>query len=306
MVAILRFVGVGSAFAGPELGQSNMVIEAESGKLLLIDCGQRSQDMLQDQYGTEDDPSAILAIDAVYLTHQHADHIGGLEWLALCTYFNPTLKRPTLYCIEDLMHEIWDHSLRGGLSTIQGSEATLTTFFDCQPLRINSHFVWEGVRLTPVQTVHIVSGYRILHCYGLMIEQNAPVAEHERRVAEAHKDLKEKNREGDFIPRISATQTYLKAALEDHAWKRIFLSGDTQFAPEQLQDFYKQADLIFHDCETTPFRSRVHAHYDDLKTLPADVKARMNLYHYNVVQDQAQAREDGFAGFVEKGDTFEI
>ncbi len=92
--AILRFVGVGSAFAGPELGQSNMVIEAESGKLLLIDCGQRSQDMLHDQYGTEDDPSAILAIDAVYLTHQHADHIGGLEWLALCTYFNPTLKRP--------------------------------------------------------------------------------------------------------------------------------------------------------------------------------------------------------------------
>ncbi|KKN96861.1 hypothetical protein LCGC14_0165050 [marine sediment metagenome] len=270
----LRFVGVGSAFAGAGLGQSNMVIEAESGKRLLIDCGQRSQDMLHEQYGDSDDPSGLSYIDGVYITHLHADHIGGLEWLALCTYFNPTLGKPKLFCIEGLMHELWDSSLKGGLSTIQGGEATLTTFFDCQPLKINDSFVWEDVLLTPVQTVHVVSGYRIMHCYGLMI------------------------------------QKYKKGTMTIPALPKTFLTGDTQFCPNQLRDFYKQAATILHDCETTPFRSNVHAHYDDLATLDPEIKERMWLYHYNsvpeVFEGHGKAQNNGFAGFVEVGQTFEI
>lgn len=308
-MAKLTFLGVGSAFAGRELGQSNMIVESDSGKLLLIDCGSRCQDMLEEVCGIAN--KDLGKIDGVYISHLHGDHVGGMEWLALCTYFNPTIRdKPKLYCIEDLMHEMWDSSLKGGLSTIQGGEATLTTYFDCQPLQINSYFVWEGIRFTPVQTVHVVSGYRIMHCYGLMIEQSAPVADHEHRVEEARKDARDKLAEGDFVPKVSSTMTWLKTETEDRTWKRTFLTTDTQFAPKQLQDFYATADLVFHDCETTAFRSNVHAHYDDLKTLPDEVKERMWLYHYNttpeVFEGHGKARDDGFAGFVTKGKEFEI
>lgn len=270
-MAKLTFLGVGAAFAGKELGQSNMIVESDSGKLLLIDCGSRCQDMLEDVCGIAN--KDLGKIDGVYISHLHGDHIGGMEWLALCTHFNPTIEgKPKLYCIEDLMHEMWDTSLKGGLSTIQGGEATLTTYFDCQPIKINSHFIWEGIAFTPVQTVHVVSGYRIMHCYGLMIERPEQFV-----------------RPGEH--------------------RRIFLTTDTQFCPEQLRDFYKQAHVILHDCETA-YRSRVHAHYDDLKTLPDEVKERMWLYHYNttpeVFEGHGKARDDGFAGFVEKGQVFEI
>ena len=40
------------------------------------------------------------------------------------------------------------------------------------------------------------------------------------------------------------------------------------------------ADIIFHDCETLPFKSGVHAHYEDLKTLDDKTRKKMWLYHY--------------------------
>jgi len=84
---------------------------------------------------------------------------------------------------------------------------------------------------------------------------------------------------------------------------KIFFTGDTQFAPNQIFDFYKMADIIFHDCETSPFKSGVHANYVDLKTLPEEVKAKMWLYHYQPGQ-LPDAKADGFLGFVEKGQSF--
>lgn len=74
--------------------------------------------------------------------------------------------------------------------------------------------------------------------------------------------------------------------------------------------FYKEATIIFHDCETSPFKSGVHSHYEDLKTLPAEIKAKMYLYHYqdNVSTDydtwNAKAKEDGFGGFLKIGSLF--
>jgi hypothetical protein len=78
---------------------------------------------------------------------------------------------------------------------------------------------------------------------------------------------------------------------------KIFWTSDTQHAPNQIMDFYKQADLIFQDCETS-FKSGVHAHYDDLKTLPADIKDKMWLYHYNKGKSQSPM-DDGFLGFID-------
>ena len=85
---------------------------------------------------------------------------------------------------------------------------------------------------------------------------------------------------------------------------KTFLTTDTQFSPTQIKDFYDMADIIFHDCETAKHKSGVHAHYESLYTLPAEVKKKMWLYHY---QDGSlpDARADGFRGFVKRGQIFD-
>lgn len=83
----------------------------------------------------------------------------------------------------------------------------------------------------------------------------------------------------------------------------FFFTSDTQFAPHQLIKFYDQADVIFHDCETAPFKSGVHAHYSFLKTLESRYKKKMWLYHYQP-GELPDAVSDGFHGFVKKGQEF--
>ncbi|HNV71447.1 MAG TPA: ribonuclease Z, partial [Candidatus Ozemobacteraceae bacterium] len=153
-------------------------------------------------------------------------------------------------------------SLRGGLETLEGKLANLTDYFDCRPISINRSFRWETLEFTPVQTVHVVSGMKIQHSYGLLIR-------------------------------------------EDGSERAVFFSTDTQFAPYQMRKILERADLIFHDCETAPFKSGVHAHYDDLKTLPSALKSKIWLYHYQP-RPTPNATEDGFLGFVTKGQEFII
>lgn len=256
----IKFIGVGSAFTTREYYQSNALVIAPSGKKLLIDCGSQAQFALEElgiNNGNIGDE-----IDAVYISHLHADHIGSMEWLALVTYFNPKFKRPKLFCIRTLMRELWNKSLRGGLETLEGKLANLTDYFDCRPIGINRCFIWEGIQFTPVQTVHTVSGMKIQHSYGLIIN-------------------------------------------EPGSNQKVFFTTDMQFAPYQMRKLYDKMDFIFHDCETAPFKSGVHAHYDDLKCLPAKIKERMWLYHYQPNPSQ-NATEDGFLGFVRKGQEFEF
>jgi len=69
--------------------------------------------------------------------------------------------------------------------------------------------------------------------------------------------------------------------------------------------YYREARYIFHDCETGQHKSGVHAHYDDLKDLPHEIRQKMWLYHYYPNPEQKPAA-DGFADFVRRRDTFFI
>ncbi len=247
------FIGSGSAFA-LENFNSNMVIEVD-GHRMLIDCGADARWAMKEAGWTYKD------VDAVYISHLHADHIAGIEWLAFCTYFDPTVKKIPMY-INDLMsHELWEKSLQGGLGSIQNKITTLDDFFDVQRISLNGIFTFQNVEFRIVQTVHVMNGYHLVPSYGLI--WTAP---------------------GD---------------------KKIFLTTDTQFCPHQIYDFYKDADVIFHDCETSPFKSGIHAHYDDLRMLDEAFKAKMWLYHYQD-GEKPDARKDGFRGFVKKGQTFDF
>jgi hypothetical protein len=155
--------------------------------------------------------------------------------------------------------------------------------------------------------------------------------------------------------------------------KTIYFTTDSQHcSPRQTEIFYKQADVIFQDCETVGvdmrlpegakyfdrdgeiipfdslsemdqlaagaeglelkefarfnFTSGVHANYAQLAgypsanaiRLPAETKAKMWLSHYqdfvNVNKDykgtdvdwEAEAKKDGFLGFLKVGQEFEF
>lgn len=87
--------------------------------------------------------------------------------------------------------------------------------------------------------------------------------------------------------------------------KKVFITTDTQFTPHQLMDFYKDSDIIFHDCETSKYTSGVHATYKEVITLDKAIKNKMWLYHYNPGK-LPNAKKDGFLGFVNKGQSFDF
>ena len=80
----LRFLGVGNAQAAPSLGSASAVLESDGKPLLLIDCGQEALSAYLDRYGE--------APRAIYLTHTHMDHVGGLERLFYMIYFDAHLR----------------------------------------------------------------------------------------------------------------------------------------------------------------------------------------------------------------------
>lgn len=86
----LRFLGVGNAAAAPRLGSASAVIERDGRPLLMIDCGQEALDAYRRQYDA--------LPDAVYITHVHMDHVGGLERLFFGAWFDPQRRgRVRLY-----------------------------------------------------------------------------------------------------------------------------------------------------------------------------------------------------------------
>ena len=251
-------VGTGSAFNTKDF-QTNFLLEAPSGKRLLVDLGTYGPIALE-RFGVHGGNVGQM-IDGVYVSHLHADHIGGLEWLAFCTYFHPDKIKPKLYCVSGLMQQLWQKSLRGGLGSVQGKTNTLMDYFEGHPLKVNEVVYWEGLELQPVQTVHIMNGMEIVPSYGLLVREV-----NDRR----------------------------------HWPYDVFITTDTQFCPKQIQDFYDMAGLILHDCETAPYFSGVHAHYDDLKTLPEKTRKKMLLCHYQPNPSQEPV-PDGFRGFLKRG-----
>ncbi len=210
-------------------------------------------------------------IKNVFISHLHNDHIGGLEWLGFSKYFDPTEKLPNLIISESLVEDLWNKCLCGGMGSLQGLVCNLHTYFDVWPIERNGKFGYPIVKseCQLIQTVHIMNGYYIVLSFGLMVT--------------------------DF-----------------YAGKKIFFTGDTQFCPEQIMDFYKVADVIFQDCEYLylpdgkPIKSRVHAHFEDLKTLDPMIKNKMWLVHYQDIVAADWAGDFGFKGFLKKGQVIKI
>lgn len=165
----LLFLGTGSAFAVDGNFQSNMLLQAKSGRNFLIDCGTDIRLSLFEQ------GFSYRHVHAVYLSHLHADHVGGLEWLAFTTKFDPECQRTTLYAPEGVLKDLWNKTLEGGLSSIQGITADIGTYFDVVSIEPNGSFTWEEATFYIVQTLHAISRYAIMPSFGLLIHYKEKV-----------------------------------------------------------------------------------------------------------------------------------
>lgn len=82
----LHFLGTGAAHA-VELGASSAVVERDGEPLLLIDCGPDTLDRYRAAYDAW--PHAL------YITHTHMDHVGGMERLFGRLWFDEQLRGTT-------------------------------------------------------------------------------------------------------------------------------------------------------------------------------------------------------------------
>ncbi|MDF1645481.1 MAG: MBL fold metallo-hydrolase [Legionellaceae bacterium] len=161
----LIFLGVSSALTtGYKNYQSNMILKAKSGRNMLIDCGSDIKHSLYEQGMSHSD------IDAVYISHLHADHVGGLEWLGFSKLFKDP-KKPKLYISPKLKAELWNHVLSGGMSSLEEESATLSSYFDIQPMH-NHHFIWEDYTFELIDVFHSISHHKRLPSFGLFISNN--------------------------------------------------------------------------------------------------------------------------------------
>jgi ribonuclease BN (tRNA processing enzyme) len=249
----LLFLGSGSAFTtGADNYHSNMLLINDRGDKLLLDCGSDIRFSLYDAGFSYTD------ITDIYISHLHADHVGGMEYIGLTTLFNPRCDKPKLYVSKDVASELWDRSLSGGMRDIGGNIADLNTYFELVKVDYNGHFIWQNHKFNLVRVIHIHNGFNLMPSYGLFFEIEGV---------------------------------------------KVFLTTDTQLCLAENGQYYEEADIIFHDCETSEYPSPVHVSYDKLAQLPTKIKRKMWLYGYQpgALPD---AKKDGFLGFVKRGQVF--
>ena len=316
----IRVIGCGNAFSNKNFNQCFMLSNERNDagqRRMLIDCGYQTGAALY-KAGVD-----LKSITDVYVSHQHADHIGFLEGLAFQRYdwakrpqstkesgifidtkTDKAARLPHNQCAENsyapnlianskLMDDLWEHSLKGGLQSIEGVDCTLDTFFYTVPIESNDTFDWAGWNCKIIQQIHIMTGSMISNTFGL------------------------------FMTRAS------------DGYKVYFTTDSQHCSPRQMEVFYAQADLIIQDCECigvdtvkreSKFMSGVHANYAQLAgwesansvKLPKKIKAKMYLSHYQDFVSEgkdgfgqdcdwaAMALADGFKGFVKVGQEITI
>jgi len=270
---------VGSAFAKRNF-QSNALIEAwTSGPhdqsapdhALLIDFGATGPLALcelkgRPEFSYLDDGGAIryAAIRGVFLTHAHADHIGGLEELAwMSRWARGRESRPELISTAEVLEKVWSQSLFGGLGVMPGRETTIEDFFAPRQLvpldraGCNSFSMMGRYELYPIRTDHV----------------------------QIHQKY-------DW-PSLGVL------LLDKQTSQSALFSGDTRFDPKGLRKYWQESKIIFHEVQLEAQENPVHTLITDLQGLAPDIKRKMWLYHFGDTWDRPEFTfvQRDFAGF---------
>lgn len=258
----LFFLGVGSAFAQRK-NQTNFLI-VKGDKHILVDFGMTGPRALEETVGLK--PTDI---EVILPTHSHADHVGGIECLALMNRYvgQRFMNKPKLKMIidENYQRVLWTHTLQGGLEWNEkdmnaAQKLTFSDFFDV----IRPH--WKS--FYPRETSEVIYG-------------------------DLHLEIFRTNH-------ISEQSNDWEASLISYGLLidgKVFISGDTKFDPELIDLYKSNSEVMFHDVQFSP--GAVHALLAELRTLPEDVKRKMYLMHY---ADNYQEQDiSDFAGWAEQG-----
>lgn len=250
----LFFLGTGNAFTKTAFQTNLLIIKGQDH--LLVDCGTLCSYAFENMYN-----GRITDIKNLLLTHPHADHIGGVEELALEGKYI-TKRLVNLVITDEFKKSLWEESLKGG---IQYSEEGVMTFDDyfnqIKPVRIQKK-PFEMFE-TNVGSINI----KLFRTRHVTTRKNS----------------------------LKKSQISYGLIIDD----RILFTADTQFNPSQLQfllDKYNKIEVIFHDCDVMGYSRGVHAAYDELVTLPKEIKEKMFLSHYSEAVSTIDALVDGFAG----------
>ena len=123
----LFFLGSGSAFQ-KSFFQTNLLVVKGSSHVL-IDCGTLCPYVLEKEYG-----SKISEIKNLILTHPHADHIGGVEEIALTSYY-VTKSKVNIAIPKKFKKQLWNESLKGGIQYSEKGRRTFSDYFSVLPIK---------------------------------------------------------------------------------------------------------------------------------------------------------------------------
>ena len=134
----------------PDNFQSNMLLTSDSGKKLLIDCGSDIR------FSLAQEGLSYRDIDDIYISHLHADHVGGMEYMGFSTMFDPQCEKPGLYICNSIRDSLWENTLSGGMEIVSEKNCTLSDYFTIHSISDEGQFSWEGIKFDIVSTDHVV------------------------------------------------------------------------------------------------------------------------------------------------------
>lgn len=264
----LTFLGTGGAFTEfRENYHNNAILEVAPGQFLLIDCGLTAIQSLKELgLGAHN-------VFAAAITHIHGDHVGGLDTLVWERYYTgpngPAGASTILLTHESVWPGLRDflHPLLDEWSDLTGSIRGDGLFYLTQPTLGTDALTF---RINDVE----INFVRTVHVRSPDGNINKPAA--------------------GLLIKNSKTG------------KSFYYSGDCVFDP-QVGVKFPGVDVIFHDCTFMPFFPQtVHTHYSQLRTLPAEVRAKTVLMHHTKVPAGVDPVADGFKGVATRHSTWEV
>ncbi len=261
------FIDIGSAFATTMFQSNLFVVKGENH--LAIDLGSKAAVALT-RAGL-----STLDIENLLLTHSHADHIGSVEeWCLKARYVAPFIRgcelgeyRPNLFTTKGYARVLWDGSLRGALQHSKEKK--------------------PGRRLS-------LSDYVTLHLGKRIKGYDRPTFH--MVVGEGKDAIDIKVMRTHHIQDPTGEWQKMFYSLGVLIDDRVFVSGDTMFDRELIETYGAGAESIFHDCQD--YSGGVHASYEELCTLPAELKEKTVLYHLpDGIRKKFRPKKDGFIGW---------